>query len=450
LDDDSYEESRDSGQICTDNKAISMKRSKFMKKTIFLTAAFFAATTAVWAVDLNNGFSLSGGVKTGMMMKNSDYSGNLNGINIQDEYPLTLYFASAEHETYNGEGWLDFNFKQENEVLKYGLKLGMWGHGDLAKWNDAMHLGDHYLWVDLFQDKFQLKGGQGGGTPITSGGWLGADWLGYTGIRMFWVDPIGISAGINFPDPGASGVKPVNYLSTIIVGAKYKADLYWISLIWDNNPVYDDSESDRDGGLHRTKEVEENPIGLAGNAAFGVGLTNIFGGKGNVSFDGIISNIGESDEFSKHGLNYKISQLKSTFALKGDYPVTNNLYIELKAKYILTQGDNSDLDGIESWGQLQIEPYISYKVFDVAKAELSVNYTHYVNSYYLAQKVSDFDAGQVPGYDPILDYVSTYQITVKPGIVLSFSGITTVLGYSGTFSRDHLKNKIFLDARWSF
>ncbi|MDR0645278.1 MAG: hypothetical protein LBG05_10335 [Treponema sp.] len=424
-----------------------------MKKAVLLAAAVLVAVTAVSAMDLGMGFSLSGGVKTGLMMKNSDYSGNLNGLNVNNEYPLTLYFASAEEEAYNGEGWLSFNFKQENEVMQYGLNLGAWSRGDLTNWNDVMHLGDHYLWVNFFQNKLQIKGGQGGGTPITSGGWLGADWLGYTGVRMFWVDPTGVSVGINFPDPGKDGVKPVNYLSTIMVGAKYEdkqTGLYWISIMWDNNPIYDDSESDYDGGLHRTKEVMDNPIGLSGNAAFGIGVTNIFDGKGNVSIDGIISNIGENALFSGHGVNYKIPQLKSTFALKVDYPATNELAVEIKGKYILTHGDNANLNGSQTWGELQVEPYISYQAFSFVKAELSVNYTQYINSYYLAEKVYNFDAGQVPGYQPLLDYVSTYQITVKPSIVFSFSGITAAIGYNGVFSRDHLKNKIFLDARWSF
>jgi hypothetical protein len=422
-----------------------------MKNIIFLAAAFLVTATAVSAIDLNNGFSLSGGVKTGMMMKNSDYGGKLNGLNLDKEYPLTLYFASAENETYNGEGWLDFNFTQKTDTLKYGLNLGVWANGDLTKWDNLMHIGDHYLWVNFFQDKLQVKGGQGGGTPITSGGWLGADWLGYTGVRIFWVDPKGVSVGINFPDPGPKGIKPVNYLSTLIAGAKYKSDFYWISLIWDNNPIYDDSESDYDGGLHRTKEIEDNPIGLSGNAAFGVGLTNIFNGKGAVSFDGIISNIGESDVTSTHGtVNYKISQLKSIFALKGGYPINDDFYIELKTKYTLTQGDNADLSAVEAWGQLQVEPYLYYKVLGFVKAEISVNYTQYINSYYLAEEALGFAAGQVPGYDLLLDYVSVYQITVKPAIEFSFNGVKAILGYNGIFSRDHLENKLFLDARWSF
>ncbi|MDR0784671.1 MAG: hypothetical protein LBE74_02135 [Treponema sp.] len=425
-----------------------------MKKAIFLGAVLFTAVTAVSAADLGNGFSLSGGVKTGLMMKNSDYGGNLNGLNLENEYPLTLYFASADHEAYNGEGWLNFNFEQKTEGVKYGLNLGMWGNGNLTTWEKAVNLGDHYLWAKFFQDEqLQIIGGEGGGTPIKSGGWLDADWLGYNGLRVFWVDPIGVSVGINFPDPGKDGIKPVNYLSTIIIGAKYEdkpTGLYWISLMWDNNPIYDDSESNYDGGLHRTIETEENPVGLAGNAAFGLGLTNIFAGKGNVSIDGIVSNIGESDLFSPHGITYKIPQLKSTFALKANYPVTDNLFIELKGKYLFTQGDNADLSGAAYWGQLQVEPYISYLALGFVKAELSVNYTQYINSYYLAEKALNFEAGQVPGWEPLLDYVSTYQITVKPSLVFSFSGITAVLGYNGIFSRDHLENKFFLDARWSF
>ncbi|MDR0411654.1 MAG: hypothetical protein LBH75_06745 [Treponema sp.] len=424
-----------------------------MKKAILLRVALFAAAAMVSGADLGSGFSLSGGVKTGLMMKNSDYSGKLDGLDMKNEYPLTLYFASADNETYNGEGWLRFNFEQEYKVVKYGLNLGMWSHGDLSKWNDVMHLGDHYLWVNFFQNKLQIKGGQGGGTPITSGGWLNADWLGYNGVRVFWVDPIGISAGINFPDPGVSGVRPVNYLSTIILGVKYldkRAGRYWISLIWDNNLIYDDSESAYDGGLHRTEEVEDNPIGLSGNMAFGVGVTNIFAGKGNASIDGVISNIGEDAVPSKHGGAYKISQLKSVFALKGGCPVTDELFLELKGKYVLTQGDNKDLNEAISWGQLQVEPYISYRALGFMKAELSVNFTYYINSYYLAVKTSDFDAGQVPGRQSLLDYVSTYQFTVKPDIVFSFSGIMAILGYRGIFSRDHLENKLFLDARWRF
>jgi hypothetical protein len=420
-----------------------------MKKIIFLTAAFLAAS-AVSAADLGGGFSLSGGLKTGVMMKNLDHSGKLDELDTNNEYPPTLYFASAENEAYNGEGWLNFKFEQEYQTLKYGLNLGMWSRGGLKNWNDVVHLGDHYLWVNFLQNRLQIKGGQGGGTPITSGGWLGADWLGYNGIRIFWVDPIGVSAGVNFPDPGARGAKPINYISTIIVGAKYKSDLYWISLIWDNNPIYDDSEADFDGGLHRTIEVRDNPIGLSGNAAFGLGLTDVFGGKGNVSIDGVISNIGENDVPSTHGTTYKISQLKSTFALKSDYPINDKLRIELKAKYIVSQGDNADLSGAETWGQLQVEPYVSYRALGFAKAELSVNFTQYIDSYYLAIKALDFDAGQVPRVDSLADYVSSYKITVKPGVEFSFSKMKVVIGYHGVYSRSRLENKIFLDARWSF
>jgi hypothetical protein len=429
-----------------------------MKKARFCVLAVILVTVcgALTALDLGQGFSLGGGVKTGLLIKNSDYSGSLNGINLNHEYPFTLYFASRENETYKGEGWLNFAYDGEN----WGVHLGAWSHGNLTNYNDAFHLGDHYLWGAFFNDRFRFFGGQGGGTPISSGGWLNADWLGYTGLRLFWVDPLGFSLGINFVDPDdgntAEGIKPVDYLTMIMFGAKYNFDeKFWLAVMVDNNPIYDDSEADYDGGLHR--DPDARPIGQAGNIAYGIGIKNFIRGAGEITVDGIVANIGEDDR-SEYGSSssYKLSPITNTIALKAGYPfIEKKLYTELKAKYFTRQGDNEDLSAPATWGLLEFEPYISYKASNLVKFETAFNAALYVNSYYLAEDVvptagPGFIAGQVPKSPGIGEYASTYRYTVKPAVIFTFMGATTILGYNGTFSRDHVENAFYIDFRFAF
>jgi hypothetical protein len=416
------------------------------KSACCVVALLILAGVPLSALDLGRGFSLGGGVKTGLEIKNSDYAGSLEGVAHSKEYPLTLYFASHENDSHIGEGWLNMDYA----APQWGAHLGVWAHGDLKSFDDVLHLGDLYLWAKLLDDRLQFTGGKGGGTPITSGGWLGADWLGYDGLRVFWVDPLGFSLGINFSNPGSDGIKPVDYLASIMYGAKYEAERWWVSLMFDNNPIYDDSEANFDGGLHR--DPDATPIGQAGNIAFGIGVNNIFAGKGSLAFDGIVANIGEDD---KAGLgpgtaNYKISPVDVILALKGGYPVTPKIYTELKAKYTIKHGDNGDYQHSTTWGQLQIEPYGSYQAFDFLKLELSFNITSYFNSYYLAEDVSTLSAGWAPADPTVGDYASKYQFKLGPALVFQFHGCLIALGYEGIFSRDHLENVAYIDLRWSF
>ncbi|MDR2701606.1 MAG: hypothetical protein LBB72_04165 [Spirochaetaceae bacterium] len=424
-----------------------------MKKVLVGIIAALIAMPAM-AIDLGEGLSIGGGVKSGILVKNSDYTGKLGGLAHGDKYPMTLYFASQDNEAYKGEGWLNFGYDSEN----WGLNLSLWSHGNLKEYDDAVHLGDHFLWANFLDNRLRFIGGQGGGTPISSGGWLNADWLGYTGLRLFWVDPVGFSIGINFPDPdngsNAQGIKPVTYLSTIMFGASYRYDNFWVSVVFDNNPIYDDSKANYDGGLHRDPEAE--PIAQSGNIGFGIGVDNIFGGKGALVFDGMVTNLGEDDIMSTGTKAYKISPIKTALALKAAYPVTDPLYVELKAKYTMNQGDNENNTASVAWGKLEIGPYVSYTVIDNLKFELAVNYAFYLNSYYLALNVSPvagsqiLQAGQAAPYPWAFDYYSQWQLSVKPAIVYSFSGATFLMGYNGDFSRDHVQNTMYIDCRWSF
>jgi hypothetical protein len=385
------------------------------------------------------------------LIKNSDFGGELgnHATNPDDKY-MRLYFASYENQARNGEGWLSIGYTHVHEGFgKYGVQLGLWAHGDVETYSDIVHLGDHYVWANFFNDCLRFIGGQGGGTPISSGGWINADWLSYTGLRVFWVDPIGISAGINFPDPGKDEIKPVNYLSLLAAGISYKYQDWSISVQFDNSPIYDDSASNYYGGLHRP--ADQDPIGQAGNIAFGTGFDKLYGGKGFLTIEGLFSNLGEDEE---DGIgDYKISPIKSTFALKTGYPITKQLEAEIKGKYTISRGDAADFSGAVTWGKLEVEPYLSFQTVEYLRFFLSFYGAFYFNSYYLAldwDNVYKFNAGQVPGYGPLLDCLSAYFMKVKPGVSFSFSGVSMDLGYEGAFSRDHIENTFFIDFKWSF
>jgi hypothetical protein len=417
-----------------------------MKKFAVLLTVFITVAR-INALDMGNNLSISGGVKAGLQIKNSDYAGKLEGIAHSGEYPLTLFFASRENDAYNGEGWLEFGYSAGN----WGLKLGAWSHGDIKKYDDTLHLGDHYFWANFFDSRFRLIGGQGGGTPISSGGWINADWLSYTGVRLFWVDPSGLSAGINFTAPEAEGIKPADYFSTIMFGVKYDAGVFWLDFMAANNPIYDDSEATYDGGLHDRGEK----IAQAGNIAFGIGAP-LLDGRLNLAFDGMVTNLGEEDVPTAGSGNYGISPVETTLALKGGFSVTEKIYAELKAKYIINQGDNADDTGAATWGRLAVEPYVSYQMFDFVKLQFSFNLTWYINSYYLAVGATPaasrrLEAGQVPPYPWAFDYYSQYQLTLEPSMIFSvFNGGSIVTGYKGNFSRDHVENSIYVDFRWAF
>jgi hypothetical protein len=319
-------------------------------------------------------------------------------------------------------------------------------------------LGDYNIWANFLDNNLLLIGGQGGGRPISTGGWINADWLGYTGLRLFWVDPLGFSIGINFPDPDngskAEGIKPVTYLSMIKFGAGYKYNKFHAAVVFDNNPIYDDTEANYDGGLHR--DPNANPIAQSGNIGFGLGIDKIFGGEGEIVFDGMVANLGEDDIISTGSKSYKISPMKTFLALKAGYPVTDLFYAELKAKYSISQGDNEDNTASTTWGKIEVEPYVSYQIINNLKFDLSVNFAYYINSYYLAQDVSPvagsqiLRAGQVAPYSWAFDYYSTWQLFVKPAFAYTFGGATMIIGYEGEYSRDHVQNSIFIDFRWSF
>jgi hypothetical protein len=417
-----------------------------MKKIAVLLAVFITAA-GLNALDLGNNLSISGGVKTGFQIKNSDYSGKLEGTSHGGEYPLTLFFATSENDAYNGEGWLEFGYTAGN----WGLKLGAWSHGNIKMYEDTLRLGDHYFWANFFDNRLRLIGGQGGGTPISSGGWINADWLSYTGLRIFWVDPSGFSAGVNFTAPEANGIKPSDYLSTIMAGVKYDAGTFWVTGMAANNPIYDDSEANYDGGLHDRGAK----IAQAGNIAFGVGAP-LLDGRLALAFDSMITNLGEEDVASKGKGNYKISPVETTMALKGGFSVTGAIYTELKLKYIINKGDNADDTGSAAWGRFAVEPYGSYQLSEIVKLQFSFNLTWYINSYYLAVDVTpaatrSLEAGQAPPYPSAFDYYSKYQLTIEPSAVFSlFSGGSIVTGYKGNFSRDHVENSIYVDFRWAF
>ena len=411
------------------------------------------------SLELESGLSFNGGVKTGILIRNRDFGGRLGNLalNPDEKYPMTLHFASYENQARNGEAWLNVTYSREIESFgTFGLGLGLWAHGDIHTFDDTLHLGDHYLWANFFNDRLRFIGGQGGGAPISSGGWINADWLSYTGLRIFWVDDsLGLSFGIKFPDPQEEGIKPVNYLSMLGIGASFKQDNWQVSLQFDNNPIYDDTYSNYYGGLHRP--AEQDPIGQAGNIAFGVGLENLYSGKGFLVFEGLFSNLGEDPREPMGNGRYTVSPLTTTFAVKTGLPLTEQFFAEFKGKYTISRGHPTDFDTAESsatWGKLELEPYASFQPLDHLRFDLSVNFAYYINSYYLALDSSPstimFDAGQVPGYGPLLDYLSPYQIAVKPRVSFKLSGIDIDLGYTGYFSRDHVENIMYLDFRMMF
>ncbi|MDR2743433.1 MAG: hypothetical protein LBB98_14980 [Treponema sp.] len=426
------------------------------KQIVFLfitTALLFMPVLFLSALDLGSGFSLGGGVKTGLEIKNSDYSGELEGIGHAKEYPMTLYFASRDNEAYNGEGWFNLNYSGNAMGINWGAGLGGWAHGDLKNYSDIFHLGDHYLWAYFFDDQFRIIGGQGGGTPINTGGWLNADWLSYNGLRVFYVAPFGLSLGINFVDPGPDGIKPVEYLTTIMAGVKYEYQGIWGSLMFDNNPIYDDSDANYDGGLHGYRPL----IGQAGNLGIGVGMNDIYAGAGMIALDMIVANMGEDHITSSVNPDYKYSPVEITAAIKTGYPwLDGKLYTEFKAKYLVKRGDNADFTGPAVWGLLVFEPYISYEILPGLKAELSIAPNFYINSYYLALDVTPnasgvrYTAGQTAPIAAVGEFASTYACSVNPKLSVNFGGATIVLGYEGVYSRDHAENTVYVDMRWAF
>jgi len=316
-------------------------------------------------------------------------------------------------------------------------------------------MGDYFVYAKFFDDHFQFIGGQGGGSPISSGGWLGANWLSYTGLRFFLNDMMGISAGIKLPDPGSEGIKPVEYLTMLGAGVKYQHSNWFLSLQFDNSPIYDDSETSYYGGLRRP--AEQQAVGVAGNIAFGAGVQNLYKGKGDLVFEALVTNLGEENiEGRGRTEAYTYSPIHATLALKTGFPLGDQFYAEIKGKYTMNQGDSADLDRAVLWGKAEIEPYISFKPFNHFTVDLAVYYALYVNSYYLAIDTKGYSAGQVPAHnldqDPnqIGDYLSPYQISIKPKINFNLTGVNVDFGYNGTFSRDHVNNTIFLDFRWSF
>jgi hypothetical protein len=425
------------------------------KRIMFLLAAALLLTPvpSLPALDIAGGFSLGGGVKTGLEIKNSDYTGKLEGIGHAQEYPMTLYFASRDNEAYNGEGWFDFKYSGSLNSVQWGLGLGGWAHGNLKDYDNAFHLGDHYLWANFFDGQLRLIGGEGGGTPISTGGWLNADWLGYRGIRLFYVSAFGLSLGINFVDPGPEGIKPVEYLTTIMLGAKYEYQEFWASILLDNNPIYDDSDANYDGGLHGYRPL----IGQAGNLGIGAGINKVYAGAGMIALDMIIANLGEDHIISSLNPDYVYSPVEMTAALKTGYPLlAGKLYAEFKAKYFFKQGDNAGITGPAPWGIFSFEPYVSYEILPRLKAEISVTPNLYINSYYLALDLTPnasgikYTSGQIPAIEAVGDYASTYTCSINPKISYGIAGAVFVLGYEGIFSRDHVENILYLDFRWAF
>jgi hypothetical protein len=366
---------------------------------------------------------------------------------------MTLYFASRDNEAYNGEGWFNLKYSGSLDEMNWGIGFGAWAHGDLKDYQDAFHMGDHYLWANFLDDQLRFIGGEGGGTPISTGGWLNADWLGYTGLRLFYISPFGLSLGINFADPGKDGIKPVEYLTTIMLGAKYEYRRLWASIMFDNNPIYDDSDANYDGGLHGYRPL----IGQAGNVGLGVGMNNIYGEAGMAALDMIIANLGEDHIISALNSQYKYSPVEVTAALKTGYPFFDGrLYAEFKAKYLVKWGDNATITGTAVWGLFTLEPYISCEIFPGLKAEFSLAPNFYINSYYLALDITPdasgrkYTSGQIPAVPAAGDYASLYTVSVNPKLSFTLAGATLVLGYEGIYSRDHAENTAYIDLRWAF
>jgi hypothetical protein len=441
-----------------------IKEEYFMKRVIaILLSVFFVLTLhaldneveAVEAVSFNDsdsGFFISGGVKTGLLIRNRNFNNDLGKIaGIEDNYPMTLHFASYENNSRNGEGWLNIGYRWNiYQIGKFGLQIGLWAHGDIHSFDDAIKMGDHFLWANFADDRLRFIGGQGGGTPITSGGWINADWLSYTGLRFFWIDPSGLSVGLILPDPGENGIVPVNYLATLGAGVSFKYESWWISGQVKNAPIYDDSESNYYGGLHRPDE--QDPIAMAGNIAIGMGVENLYFGRGFLTLEALITNLGE-DEIEGLG-DYTFSPVVTTFAFQTGASITDSIYVEFKGKYTISKGDNMDFSKAINWGKLEYEPYISFKPFEHLIFHLSFYGAHYFNSSYLALTPSttmySFNAGQVPIYIPIQRYLSPFQFSIKPKITFILAGVDLDFGYDGSFSKDHVDNKVYIDFRWRF
>jgi len=397
---------------------------------------------------IESGFYLNGGVSTGILIKHTDTGGNLGTI--AGPSVNSLHFATYNNYARSGVGWLNANGEWTVEdVGRFGAQVGMWAHGDINNTDNTIRMGDHFVWGNFFKDQMRVIVGQGGGTPISSGGWIGADWLSYAGLRVFGVFPFGLSVGLKLPDPGEEGITPVNYLTMLGAGISFGQGNWFITLQFDNRPVYDDSETSYYGGLLRPAEQE--PIGIAGNAAVSFGINNLYAGKGNFVFEALITNLGE-DNIDGYD-DYTYSPIAAAFALKTGFPIGNQVYFELKGKGTINQGDSYDLTYAEYWGKVEVEPYISFKPLNHLTFDLSAYLAYYINSYYLAYNYSGlykFESGQVPGYDPLLDYLSPYQLTIKPRVIFNIPGVELLFGYTGSFSRDHVDNTIYLDFRWSF
>ena len=416
-----------------------------------------AETQAAASQDSGSGFFVSGGVNTGLLVRHSDFGGNLGTIaGPDDSYPMTLHYASYNNYARAGVGYINVGGNWSvKDVGNFGAQVGMWAHGDINNMDNSIRMGDYFVYAKFFNDHFQFIGGQGGGSPISSGGWIGANWLSYTGLRFFLNDLTGISAGIKLPDPGQEGIKPVEYLTMLGAGIKFQYANWFVSLQFDNSPIYDDSETSYYGGLRRP--ADQQVIGIAGNVAFGTGIQNIYAGKGDLVFEALITNLGEDNIEGRGGLTaYTYSPIHAALALKTGLPIGEQFYIEIKGKYTMNQGDSAELDRAVFWGKAEVEPYISFKPFNHLTFDLAVYLALYVNSYYLALNAREtvtqysFDAGQVPRYEPLFDFLSPYQFAVKPKVNFNLTGVNVDFGYKGEFSRDHVNNTIFLDFRWSF
>jgi len=365
---------------------------------------------------------------------------------------MTLYFASYQNNARIGEAWLNFGGSWQIAGMgSFGLNIGLWAHGGTADDRDTVRLGDRFVWANFIDGRLRFIGGQGGGTPITSGGWLNADWLGYAGLRFFWVDPSGLSLGLILPDPGDEGVSPVNYLSMLGFGVGFRHEAFHASVQFDNSPIYDDRDANFYGGLRRP--AEQDPIAMSGNIAVGVGMNA--GERGSVTLEGMFTNLGE--EAAAGMGRYTISPVSSTFAVTADFRATAAVNVGLRGSYTVRQGDAPDFDRAGqavNWGRLEIEPHFSVRPADFLRFDFSLNWTHFVNSFYLALDAtvagSRFFAGQVPGYTPLLDYLSPFIATVRPRLILNLAGAEITLGYTGIFSRDQLNNAVFADFRWMF
>jgi len=405
------------------------------------------------------GFYVGGGVRTGLLIRHRDFGGRLGNIATGpgQKYPMTLYFASYQNNARIGEAWVNLGYSWDVEDIgTFGFRMGLWAHGGtVGAFQDTVHLGDRFVWANFLDNRLRFVGGQGGGSPISSGGWINANWLSYTGLRFFWVDPSGLSLGIILPDPGEEGISPVNYLTMLGAGASFRQDNWWVSLQIDNSPIYDDTDGNFYGGLRRPAEQE--PIAMAGNIALGMGVTDLFDGRGFVTVECMFVNLGEEAEA---GLgNYTISPVSTVFALRVGYQITDYVSAELRGRFTMRQGDPSDFMTATQavhWGRLEVEPHVRFAPFDNLRFDLSLNWTMFINSYYLALDTTTavsgfmFSAGQVPGFPPLLDFLSPFQATVRPRVVFNLAGMEMTLGYTGIFSRDQVNNTMFLDFRWMF